>query len=207
MTNTNRNLSFSTSTPRRPALATRCTGPPSPGSVPDGRGLPEAASVVDVCIRVVEADPVAVVGTVHTPDTVPFALGVANAPPPVLVPVVVVVVVVVWARMAKSAEYTTASIGAVTENRSVLAIREHTHRIAAPHHSARCASDVHPDGRGKEERASERERPTTSTPPSPPPPAPSPNTSSASDPPVTPARRGTSVVCTHVCICTYQGRE
>ncbi|KAH0828740.1 male sterility protein-domain-containing protein [Lanmaoa asiatica] len=47
ITNTNRNLSFSTSTPLRPAFAARCPcpGTPPPGIVPDGGGTPEG--VVD----------------------------------------------------------------------------------------------------------------------------------------------------------------
>jgi hypothetical protein len=118
ITNTNRNLSFSTSTPLRPALAARCpcSGTPPPGIVPDGDGTPEV--VVDpsrslalvVVVDQVDEDPV-VVGTVLNPDPdpapvsvpVPVPLCVANATAPLPVPVTDPVVVFAGI-IAKSAE-------------------------------------------------------------------------------------------------------
>jgi len=122
ITNTNRNLSFSTSTLFRPALAARCPWPgtPPPDVVPDGGGTPEdvvdpsrslAFVVVAVAAKEVK-DPV-VVGTVVNPDPapdpdpfpVPVPLCVANATAPLPTPVPVTDPVVVFAGIiAKSAE-------------------------------------------------------------------------------------------------------
>ena len=112
ITNTNRNLSFSTSTPRRPALAARCPADrPPPGIAPDGGGTPEG--VVDpnwpLVVVVLDTDPV-LAGTVFNPDpasvTLPVPLCVANALVPATVPDVVFA-----GTIPKSAEYTTVAIG------------------------------------------------------------------------------------------------
>ena len=122
ITNTNRNLSFSTSTPFRPAFAARCPcpGTPPPGIVPDGGGTPEGVvdwpleSAVALVVVVVKVPDPAIVGTVLNPDSVPVPvpvpfpapLCVANTtlPLPVPVPIPVTVPVVFAGTIAKSDE-------------------------------------------------------------------------------------------------------
>lgn len=92
ITNTNRNLSFSTSTPLRPTFARRCPcpGTPPPVIVPDGGGTLEdvivwpVQSTVALIVIVVQDEDPAVVRTVLNPVLLCVAV-----PVPVIDPVVV----------------------------------------------------------------------------------------------------------------------